>query len=204
MFCVRSAPCPAPNLHRAHPGRPPPSRPLPRPAPRPAGARPAPYALSFCLSAGSVGVQPAAELRHVQRHNHVLDVPGALFACALPPISSRSLACALLTYPRCPPPHAPRPALRAPPYICTPSDSRQGASAFNQPLSLDTSSVTTMYLMFYVRSAPCRASDLQSTGLRAACTAVTRHPSAPPHAPRPTPYALLSTLGRARRRSTSR
>ena len=57
---------------------------------------------------------------------------------------------------------------------------RQQASSFNQPLSFDTSSVTTMYLMFYVRSAPCRASDLQSTGLRAACTTVTRHPSAPP------------------------
>jgi hypothetical protein len=30
----------------------------------------------------------------------------------------------------------------------------QGASAFNQPLSFDTSSVTTMYAMFLVRSAP--------------------------------------------------
>mgnify|MGYP004176786809 CR=1 FL=1 len=30
---------------------------------------------------------------------------------------------------------------------------RQGASAFNQPLSFDTSSVTTMNGMFYVRSA---------------------------------------------------
>ena len=30
---------------------------------------------------------------------------------------------------------------------------RQDASAFNQPLSLDTSSVTSMRLMFYVRSA---------------------------------------------------
>ena len=29
---------------------------------------------------------------------------------------------------------------------------RQRASAFNQPLSLDTSSVTTMRYMFYVRS----------------------------------------------------
>ena len=30
---------------------------------------------------------------------------------------------------------------------------RQRASAFNQPLSLDTSKVKTMYGMFYVRSA---------------------------------------------------
>ena len=37
---------------------------------------------------------------------------------------------------------------------------RQGASAFNQPLSLDTSSVTSMYVMFYVRNpmrVPCPA-----------------------------------------------
>ena len=52
------------------------------------------------------------------------------------------------------------------------------ASAFNQPLSFDTSSVTTMYHMFSVRSSPCPAPNLQS-------------------------HALRSTLGRARR-STSR
>ena len=34
---------------------------------------------------------------------------------------------------------------------------RQSASSFNQPLSLDTSSVTTMYDMFWVRSAACPA-----------------------------------------------
>ena len=36
-------------------------------------------------------------------------------------------------------------------------DARQDADAFNQPLSLDTSSVTTMDYMFQVRSAPARA-----------------------------------------------
>ena len=34
---------------------------------------------------------------------------------------------------------------------------RQKAQAFNQPLSFDTSSVTTMQNMFYVRSAPAHA-----------------------------------------------
>ena len=34
---------------------------------------------------------------------------------------------------------------------------RQGASAFNQPLSIDTSSVTSMEGMFQVRSAPAHA-----------------------------------------------
>ena len=37
------------------------------------------------------------------------------------------------------------------------------ASAFNQPLSVDTSSVTTMYAMFKVRPSPCPAPNLQSS-----------------------------------------
>eukprot|EP00964_Phaeocystis_antarctica_P074401 scaffold45742_cov55-Phaeocystis_antarctica.AAC.5 len=44
---------------------------------------------------------------------------------------------------------APRPA------ACPPFDSRQNAKAFNQPLSFDTSSVTNMAGIFYVRSSPC-------------------------------------------------
>ena len=38
------------------------------------------------------------------------------------------------------------------------------ARAFNQPLSFDTSSVTNMYLMFYVRSflpVPCPESEVE-------------------------------------------
>eukprot|EP00964_Phaeocystis_antarctica_P008226 scaffold4429_cov36-Phaeocystis_antarctica.AAC.4 len=59
--------------------------------------------------------------------------------------------------------------------------------------------------MFDVRSSPCPAPDLQSSPfLHAACTAVARRPRVPTCIPRPTPYALLSALGRARRRSTSR
>ena len=37
--------------------------------------------------------------------------------------------------------------------VCPPLGSRQGASAFNQPLSFDTSSVTDMRYMFLVSSA---------------------------------------------------
>ena len=47
--------------------------------------------------------------------------------------------------------------------VCPPFDSRQGASAFNQPISFDTSSVTTMAYMFRVRSSPCPAPNLQSS-----------------------------------------
>ena len=39
----------------------------------------------------------------------------------------------------------------------SPSLTRQDARAFNQPLNFDTSKVTTMYSMFYVRSARARA-----------------------------------------------
>ena len=50
-----------------------------------------------------------------------------------------------------------------------------GASAFNQPLSFDTSSVTNMYRMFDVRSSPFPAPNLQSSPPRhAACIAVAR------------------------------
>ena len=38
-------------------------------------------------------------------------------------------------------------------YLYPSFDSAKGASAFNQPLNLDTSSVTTMYGMFYLASA---------------------------------------------------
>ena len=76
------------------------------------------------------------------------------------------------------------------------------ASAFNQPLSLDTSSVTDMSVMFKVRSSPCPAPNLQSSP---SCTLLAPRSSAASRAaPRPARYALLSTLGRARRRSTSR
>ena len=41
--------------------------------------------------------------------------------------------------------------------MCPPFDPRQYAWEFNQPLSFDTSSVTDMLGMFYVRSSPCPA-----------------------------------------------
>ena len=118
--------------------------------------------------------------------------------CALPPICSRApplhvearlLACTLT-------PHR----------ICPPCDSRQNAQTFNQPLSFDTSSVTSMQYMFLVRSSPCPAPNLQSSSaLHAACAAVARRASRlPASAPRPTPYTLLSILASTRMRSTSR
>jgi len=56
---------------------------------------------------------------------------------------------------------------------------RQAASAFNQPLSWDTSSVTTMDGMFLVRSARAPASSLHSwvLCLHPACAAAAPTPS---------------------------
>eukprot|EP00964_Phaeocystis_antarctica_P070615 scaffold43012_cov49-Phaeocystis_antarctica.AAC.6 len=91
----------------------------------------------------------------------------------------------------------------APPHS-TLLSTRQAASAFNQPLGFDTSSVIDMSLMFYVRSSPCPAPNLQSSPLlHAACTAVGRHLPVSWSAPRPASHALLSTLGRTRRRLIS-
>eukprot|EP00964_Phaeocystis_antarctica_P081322 scaffold50867_cov51-Phaeocystis_antarctica.AAC.1 len=77
MFFVRSSPCPAPNLQ---------SSPLLHAACtavgrhlRPPGLHLAPHRTPFFrLSAVRVGVQPAAELRHLQSHRHEIHVPGAL------------------------------------------------------------------------------------------------------------------------------
>ena len=69
---------------------------------------------------------------------------------------------------------------------------RQGASAFNQPLSLDTSRVTNMHYMFTVRP-PARAIWPQSPlgpSVHAACTATTLH-ALPPLSPRVPPSTCL-------------
>eukprot|EP00964_Phaeocystis_antarctica_P110368 scaffold74728_cov41-Phaeocystis_antarctica.AAC.1 len=93
------------------------------------------------------------------------------------------------------------PARKSSRTVCPPFDSRQLASAFNQPLSFDTSSVTTMYGMFYVRSSPRALPPICSRALPAPCLHRGRPPPpASQRASRPAPYALLSTLGSTRRR----
>eukprot|EP00964_Phaeocystis_antarctica_P026660 scaffold15022_cov48-Phaeocystis_antarctica.AAC.1 len=77
MPCSRSADESSP-ARRVHRGRPPPpafrySAPLPT------------HRIPFVrLSAGRVGVQPTAELRHLQRHDHGLHVSGALLPVHCP------------------------------------------------------------------------------------------------------------------------
>ena len=85
-----------------------------------------------------------------------------------------------------PPPRPPAPSPGVSPSMCL-RVTRQDASAFNQPLSLDTSRVTNMHYMFKVR--PPRAIWPQSPlgpSVHTACTATTLHalpslsPSVPP------------------------
>jgi len=106
-------------------------------------------------SAGSVGLQPAAELGHLQRHDHVLHVLRARSARALGPqaLSRAFSPCMpLVCRHHTPGPLASRLAPLPPHRMPSPSTGQE-ASAFNQPLSFDSSNVTDMRNMFYVRSA---------------------------------------------------
>eukprot|EP00964_Phaeocystis_antarctica_P034498 scaffold19637_cov48-Phaeocystis_antarctica.AAC.1 len=176
--CSQSAVEPSP-LHAACPAvarRPPASGPHLAPQHMP----------SFRLSAGRDGVQPAAELRHLQRHEHAVHVLRALRPMPCPQSAVEPSPARRLRRGR-PPFH--HPGRTSPSTACPPFDSRQSASAFNQPLSFDTSSVTDMLNMFTVRSSPCPAPNLQSSPpLRAACTAVAPRPLTPHRM-----HALLST-----------
>jgi len=162
-------------------------------------------------SAVRVGLQPAAELRHLQRQGHELHVLCALRACP------QALGRAIPVHAACVPPPHPRPS-RLPartspsPHRMWPLPStRQQASAFNQPLSFDTSSVNTMLRMFYVRSARALGPQLSlESGLfpvHASCRAATIHPrpSRLPARTPPSPHCMPSLrLGSPRQPSTSR
>ena len=82
------------------------------------------------------------------------------------------------------------PAPRHASYAVLPA--RQSATAFNQPLTFDTSSVTDMSWMFRVRPQ------------HVPCAAVVCPPRVSRPAPRPASYALSSRLGSAQECSTSR
>eukprot|EP00964_Phaeocystis_antarctica_P080567 scaffold50330_cov55-Phaeocystis_antarctica.AAC.1 len=78
MFRVRSSPCPAPNLQSSPPLHAACTA-VARHLPPPGTLHLFPHRMpSVRLSAVREGVQPAAELRHLQRHEHVLDVQRAL------------------------------------------------------------------------------------------------------------------------------
>ena len=156
-------------------------------------------------SAESVGLQPAAELGHVQRHTHGPHVQSALRACPGLPAFSRAEPCMPLEPPS---PHflSPPDPHPAPHRMHALLSTRQGALAFDQPLSLDTSSVTRMDHMFRVRSARALGSQ-PSVGPSPACRLSHLRPTSS-RLPTRTPPRIACMpsfrLGRARWRSTSR
>ena len=102
-------------------------------------------------SAGRVCVQPAAQLRHVQGHEHGRHVRSALRACPGPHSLESGPPRARRLRRRHPAPSRSR-AVPLPTSHARLS-TRQYALAFNQPLSFDTSSVTNMHNMFDYASA---------------------------------------------------
>ena len=100
-------------------------------------------------------VQPADHFQHVQRQRYALYVPGELAKpCVHSPVGT-FVHTGCLRRRRLSPP---RPLDPSPALIHMPPP--QGATKFNQPLSFDTSEVTSMSAMFYggsghVRIRPC-------------------------------------------------
>ena len=147
-------------------------------------------------SVESVVVQPVAQLRHVQCLDHEQHVRRALRACPAPQPSVGPSPCMPLVPlpPEVLPPHlGPNP-------IRPPFESRQAASAFNQPLSFETSSLEDLGFMFVVRSTRTLGPSLESVPWLAPPTPYALSPPCPHLAPH-----LKSSfrLGRTRGRSTS-
>ena len=96
----------------------------------------------------------------------------------------------------------------SPPHRMPSPSTRQFASAFNQPLSFDTSSVTNMYRMFRVRSARALGPQAlsQAIPVHAACVPPPHHrPFRLPARTSPPRIACPPLrLGSTRRTSTSR
>ena len=160
-------------------------------------APPPPYALPTCMSplflcvplhsAGRGCVQPAAEFRHVQRHDHGQHVLGALRACLTPNVQL-GLPCALLAPPSAPalpprslrvwPTHEPRPCDSAGRERVQPAAEfrhveRQGHEllVFGAPYPQCTPNVQ---LVSPVHSA-CTATGPRPSAFRPACRALMYH-----------------------------
>ena len=110
-------------------------------------------------SAVRVSVQPAAQLRYVQGHDHAQHVLRARSARALAP---KALSRAVPVHAACVAANQRPHASRAAPLPTSHArlSTRQIASVFNQPLSFDTSKVTEMGYMLAVREPEHPASPV--------------------------------------------
>ena len=123
-------------------------------------------------------------------------------ACPCHPLASHVLPAGCLHHRR---PHAllsPGPPCSMLPSWYASLWTRQYATAFNQPLSLDTSKVTSMYRIFYVRLRACPTLHLDGPHTLSCALHASRHP-APQLACHPLPMPPFR-LGSRRIRSTSR
>ena len=169
------------------------------PAPRPLTSRgphlPPRRMPTPCDSAVRGRLQSAADPRHVQGHNH-----GGHVLCAYPRPDNqpRALPCkgACASPPRTT--LSPPGARKSPRVVCPHLATRQDVAAFNQPLNLDTSKVTTMESMFYVRTlAP--TSSREPFPAKAACAVAPAHrPLTSRPAPPPASYTHTLQLGSPR------
>ena len=140
---------------------------------------------------GRKGNQPAAELRHVPRHDH-----GEYVLCALRlRVHSDSVEPSLarcIRGRRAPPTSPPHPARTLCPGSYALRSTRQRAKAFNQPLNFNTASVTNTDAMFRVHSAHALRPD---SSRACPCTLYARPPrrtdipaTPGPHVPCPASY----------------
>ena len=203
MFYVRSARALGPSLESG----PPRARQLRRRHPAPSrlpGRIPLP-ALHARLSTrqfASVFNQPLSF-----DTSKVTNMGNMFYVCSARALGPMALSRALPIHAACVAPTQRPHASRAPlPTLHARLWTRQDASAFNQPLSFDTSSVTTMSYMFYVRSARALAPTALSRALpvHAACVAATHSALTPPEPHLFSHRMPAFRLGRKHRRSTSR
>ena len=159
------------------------------------------------LSWDTSGVTDMDNMFRVRCYLH--PVPRNLYSRAL---SSVHAACtAQRSAASLPPPPSPPAARRAGPHrVYSPAcDPRQNAQAFNQPLSWNTSGVTDMHAMFYVRFPLPRSlpTTICILALSPACCVHTMRSAATPAAhvltPRTTCAPAFATFGREQTSSTS-
>eukprot|EP00964_Phaeocystis_antarctica_P069348 scaffold42116_cov53-Phaeocystis_antarctica.AAC.2 len=158
----------------------------------------------FRLSAVRNSVQPAAELRHLQRHNHGRHVLRALLpvACSQSAVEPSPARCVNRGRP---PPPAARSVSLAPhrmPSFRLSAVREQGVQPAVELRHLQRHGHEP-HVQRALLPVPCPQSAIEPSPARCVHRGRPQPPTSQP-APRPAPYALLATLGRSHRRSTSR
>jgi len=205
MFYVRSPRVPwPPAFSRAFPVHTPLAPPPLHAASRPAPPRPASHTPAFD-SAARYGFQPAAELRHIQRHGHGLHVLRALRACPAP---QPSVGAFPVHAPLAPPPlHAASRPAASPRAAYPPFDSaaRHGFQPAAELRHVQRHE-HAQHVQGALRACPAALGFGQTlVPLRAACAAPAPRPASRSPAPHLAPHRMPSfRLGSPRRRSTSR